>query len=520
MVNLLFQVRTLATAAFVSAAVFVSADSQTIDFETPNQLNDAIFGGDKKYFTITNEQSDGAGSQSFRFDYTTPDAFQSFTYDLPITIGDGTISLWFYDSVGAAGGPFPTKFGGSIILEDANSPADFLAVEIWDGPYPPASDPTPGAPNYFLSRGTSTPTVGSSFNSRYFGDRSVGWHNVVFTLSGASSTVSIDGISNSEGSPTPLTGPGTTGKTLRLRFMAWSPTNDGSSNWTIPPTPTYLAVDPDYVRYDDFTFTATTPSPASATQGFEGAPPTAEFDIASSPMVSGAVDNPLMHGFVPAFTVTTDQAHEGTQSAKFANQIPIKKGLTVDLSTIFANAGITSGQVSFRFYDSFGGDTGFDKMGGTVLVESVSDPTNYIGFEIWNGPYPTSDFNGGNKNYYAVRGGTPPGTPPVFFSNYFGDRSVGWHTVNVDLDSATSKFTIDGVENLNTTGLRTGPGLGTPGGIRLRFMIDSASVAGGGNYALNDELNQLYDLVKTPTYLYYDNLTIPVATSVQDWTVY
>lgn len=506
--------KTLAAVAFATAAAVAPA-VVTFDFEDPSQLDNALFGGDKKYFTTTTEQGD-ASANAFRFDYPTPDAFQSFTYDIPITMTDGTISLWFYDSVGPVAGFAPTKWGGSIILEDASAPADFLAVEIWDGAYPPSGDPTPGAPNYFLSRGTATPTVGASFNSRYFGDRSVGWHNVVFTLSGASSTVSVDGISNSEGAPTPLTGPGTTGKTLRLRFMAWSPTNGGAANWTTNPAPAALTIDPDYVRLDDITFTATAPAPASATQGFEGAPPTAEFDIPVSPMSSSAIDNPNMHGFVPAFEVATDQTHEGTQSAKFANQIPIKKGLTVDLSTA------TAGQITFRFYDAFGGDTSFDKLGGSVLVESISDPTNYIGFEVWNGPYPTSDFNGGAKNYYAVRGGTPAGTPPVFFSNYHGDRSVGWHTVTIDLSSASSKFMIDGVENLNGSGLRTGPGLSTPGGIRLRFMIDCASVAGSGNYALNDELNQLYDLVKTPTYLYFDNLSLPISapSAVQNWTVY
>ncbi|HMX62018.1 MAG TPA: hypothetical protein PKD58_03035, partial [Candidatus Sumerlaeota bacterium] len=200
--------KTLAAVAFATAAAVAPA-VVTFDFEDPSQLDNALFGGDKKYFTTTTEQGD-ASANSFRFDYSTPDAFQSFTYDIPITMTDGTISLWFYDSVGPVAGFAPTKWGGSIILEDASAPADFLAVEIWDGAYPPSGDPTPGAPNYFLSRGTATPTVGASFNSRYFGDRSVGWHNVVFTLSGASSTVSVDGISNSEGAPTPLTGPGTT----------------------------------------------------------------------------------------------------------------------------------------------------------------------------------------------------------------------------------------------------------------------------------------------------------------------
>lgn len=475
----------------------VPAAISPFDFETTSQLSASpVVSGDLSNFAIQSEQAQ-TGSGSLRFDYTVADPFQSFTYDIPHAgMTAGTISVWFYDALGSDVGF--NKYGGSIILENKNNPADFYAVEIWNGPYP-AGDPASNK-NYYLTQGNGSNAA--SFSSGYLGDRSIGWHQVVFTISATETTVSVDGISNANGSASPLKGPGAgtdASANLRLRFMAWSASNGGFGNWYANPTPqTALVPQTNYVYFDDLAITATAPAAASHTQGFEILSGTPEYDAAASFMVSSSYDNPYMSGFVPTFVATNAVAHGGTQSIAFSNAVPPFKSLDFDLATA------SPGELTLKFYDSLGNNTGFDKLGGAIMIEEVANPANFIALEIWNAPYPSGD---PVKNYYLTKG--TAGNPATSFSSgYFGDRSVGWQHVSIELLPGSSRIRVNGIENANGAGLRTGPGLNA--GIRLRLLADSPSCGGFTNHVTATELNYLY-LTKNATYVYYDNIVFPAA---------
>lgn len=486
----------------------------TFDFESAAQLDSTIVSGNESNFIRTTAQAQ-SGTNGLRFDYSTEDAFQSWTYDLPFTIQDGTISVWFHDSIGVDGASHPTKIGGSIILEDKDSPQDFLAVEIFNGPYPFSQ---PGAPNYFLTRGNAA--AASTFKSNYFGDRTIGWHQVVFTLAAAQSSVAVDGVQNADGLGV-VAGPGTN-KNLRLRFMAWSPTNGGSTtnanNWVNNPTPIAgVTIDPAYVTYDDLTITATTPTANSVTEGFEIVSGTATYDTPAVFMGPAAHDNPQMKNLVPQWGIVTEAAkvRTGAQALHFAGGSPLFKSLVFDLSAA------APGDITLAFHDALGADSAFDKVGGAVTIEQASDPRNFIALEIWNAAYPFSnDPSPGVPNYYFYRG-TGAGNPADFNSGYFGNRSVGWQNVTISLTATTSKIAVNGVENARGTGIVFGPGLND--GLRLRLIADSPSLGGGKNWAdpSYDELGYLY-LNKTASYVTFDDIVLPLpaGTSVGDWQLF
>jgi len=492
-------VRIAAVLLFGSAA----SAQVTYTFEGSNPLDSSLIGGDKSNFVTSTAQA-VSGSQSLRFDYSTPDPFQSWTYDMPFTIENGQISVWFYDALGD-NRDF-NKYGGSIILEDADTPGDFVAVEIWNAPYPGAEP----VKNYFITRGSAAGAT--TFRSTYFGDRSVGWHQVVFNLTPSASTVTVDGIENASGAGI-ISGPGTSDN-LRLRFMAWSASNGGFSNWTTNPAPsTGLAVTSDYVYFDDLTITATTPTAQSRTEGFEVVSSVATYDAPTEFMGPTGFDNPYMKGFVPQWGPNTNASfvRTGAQSFHFVGSDPTFKSLTFDLSTA------VPGDITLSFYDLLGSDVGFDKVGGSIIIEQVSDPANFIAAEIWNAPYPSAE---ATKNYFITKG-TSASQATTFRSGYFGDRSVGWQNVTISLTPTTSQIRINGIENANSAGILTGPGIND--GIRLRLMADSPSCGGFTNYRhpSTTELNYLY-LDKSQPYLLFDDvsLPVPVPSSVDGWMSY
>ena len=501
----------LATAALLAlSALGLHAPAQTVfDFETPDQLaNSALVSGDVANFPTTNEQG-LASDNSIRFNYATEDPYQSWTYDMPFAIDTGTVSVWFYDTRGADA-TFDT-YGGSIILEEVNNPANFLAVEVWNGPYPFGGDPSPGAPNYYITRGSATgPTT---FNSRYFGDRSVGFHEVVFNIQPSGSTVTVNGIENAGGTGI-ITGPAST-TPLRLRFMAWSASDGGFSNWVTSTTPSTLSVGPGYIYIDDLTVIATTPTANSRTESFEIVTGTATYDTAGEFMGSPANDNPFMAGLVPQWTPTTNATfvRTGTQALGFTGGQPLFKSLLFDLTDA------EPGSITLSFYDAFGPDSSFDDVGGAIMIEQTANPGNFLAAEIWNAPYPAAgDPTPGAPNYYITRG--TAGNPVTNFSSrYFGNRQVGWNTVEIVLTATESRIVINGVENSNGAGVITGPGLND--GIRLRLMADSPSCGGFTNYTLANELQYLY-LNKTTPYVYFDQLSLPVSSvlSVAHWLNY
>jgi hypothetical protein len=497
-------------AALLLGALLLPAPAQTVfDFESADQLGDSsLVSGDIANFVQTNEQA-LTGSESLRFDYSTPDAYQSWTYDIPFALESGTLSVWFHDALG--GNVDFDKFGGSIILEEIANPANFLAVEVWNAPYPASGDPSPGAPNYYVTRGNSGgPTT---FNSRYFGDRSVGFHQVVFTVAAGQSTVTVDGVENANGAGLIL-GPGSSAG-IRLRFMAWSASNGGFGSWVTDATPQAgFTIDTPYLAFDDLEVTAITPAADTRTEGFEIESGTATYDTPAEFMGPSLHDNPFMDNVVPQWNVTTDSGvvHGGAQALLFTNEDPVLKSIAFDLSAA------SPGQITFSFFDLFGPDASFDKVGGAIIVERISDPSNFIAAEIWNAPYPVSgDPTPGAPNYYATKGSA--GNPATDFrSRYFGDRVAGWNSATITLSATESRIAINGIENSDGAGLMIGPGLND--GVRLRFMADSPSCGGFTNYALVDELNYLY-LGKSEPYLYFDDVSLPVApAAVSDWALY
>lgn len=498
-------IRSSLVTSILTLAASTALAQTTFTFETPGQLTgSALVSGDENNFIQTTEQAQG-GTQSIRFDYTTPDAYQNWTYDIPFALQDGTISVWFYDSLG--GNTDFNKFGGSIILEDKDDPSEFLAVEIWNGPYP-GTDFNGGAKNYYLTRGFSA--AASTFRSNYFGDRSIGWHEVVFTISPTQSTASVDGVSNMNGTSATF-GPGSNDN-LRLRFMAWSASDGGFSNWSRDSSPTTGFTNTSaYVTYDDLTITATTPAAATRTEGFEIETGVATYDSPTIFMGPTGFNNPFMTALVPQWNPATAApfVRTGAQAIAYTNEDPVLKSLKFDLTSA------TPGEITFSFYDLLGPNVDFDKVGGAIMIQDISDPTRWVAAEIWNATYPSAE---PVKNYYATR--ATGGATTTFRSAYYGDRAVGWQDVRIVLTATESRILINNQENVSGAGLLTGPGLND--GIQLVLMADSPSCGGFTNYAhpSNSELNYLY-LTKTAPYLYFDNFSLPVApASVSDWSAF
>jgi hypothetical protein len=481
------------------------ACAQFFDFETDDQLEAApSASGDFAFFDETTSQALN-GTRSLRF--VEPDAvpFRSFTYEDPTGMTSGTITVWFYDADGFApvGNPFLARWGLSIVLEDADNPADFGAVEIVDLPY--------GGQGYYATEGNGDRLlVNDRFDSSLPGPRAVGWHRVDFDVSTSITLISVDG-----NTATQVAAPGGE-KNLRLRFMADSASVGGFDNWfTFAGGDTWPAP-PGLVLIDDIAFNQTAPSLTSATLSFEDSP--VDYDTVGSFMGPEANNNPFMHDFVNTFDVATTVAHAGTHAAYFSPGPSALKSVALDLAAL---DGATTQVITLHFYDALGADQGFDKVGGAVIVESGLDPADFIALEIWNAPYPLfTDV----PNYYLTARPVPSGSG--FYSGYFGDRAVGWHTVEIILTAASSRIVVDGIENDNGAGVIVGPGLDT--NPKLRLMGDSPSLGGFNNWldpALwtdpeSPELDGLY-FDNMADYVFYDDLDVPVPPNAAAvWTLY
>ncbi len=478
----------------------------TFDFESVDQFNgNTAVSGD---INLWEESTDVAltGSSSLRFTGAQPVPFRSFTYDLPIDIEEGTVSVWFYDTVGQGTGSF--TWGGSIILEDANNPGDFVALEINDLPYAGA----PGSLPYHASEGVVDRGLSADkYDSDSLAIRSVGWHQVVFTIAGGETSISVDGSPVAD----EVAGPGSLGTDLRLRFMADSASAGGFGNWTTAtegyPAPANL------VYFDDVTFSATAPSADTASLDFEddngsGDP---EYDTLEEFMVSSAYNEPNMQGFVHNFAPTTAFAHSGANSVSFTGEVAPLRNIVIDLSSA------SPGTITIPFYDTLGQDDALDKLGAAFIIEDGNNPEKFIAAEIWNAPYP---YAAAQKNYYLTT--RPAAFSSGFHSAYFGARSIGWQTLEIELTNTYSRMTINGIgsDGANASAIYNGPGLDS--NPKLRIMADSPTLGGFLNWQDSStwtdpdtpELDIL-DLEKNPDYVYLDDIQLPLPPSsgVADW---
>ena len=482
-----------------------------LDFETTGQLQNTIVGGDTALFTEAPGLSHGGGSKALKFSPPATQSYRSFTYDEPTGMTTGTITIWFYDVTGSTTvlSPLDATWGLSIILEDADNPSDFGAVEICDLPYG-ATRP------YYATEGSVNRLTPQTFDSSLPMTRSLGWHRVDFTVGQTITLISVDGAPASR-----CAAPGGE-KNLRLRFMADSASVGGFSNWTTNPGPSYPAA-PGKVYIDDIAFAETFPAAETRTLGFEGSGATADYDIVSEFMGPTPHSEPLMSGFVNTFDIGTTTTHAGTGAAVFANGTPPLQSLTFDLAGLDSS---TTQTATVWFHDALGAEGLADKLGGAIILEDGSNPANFIALEIWNFPYP---FDPGIPNYYLTARPFPSGNTgngSGFYSRYFGDRSIGWHKVEIVMNATSSRILVDGIENANGLGRVTGPGLNA--NPRLRIMADSPSMGGSDNYASNalwldptsPELNILY-LTKDADYVRFDDITLPLAvTATKAWMVY
>ncbi|MBX7246977.1 MAG: hypothetical protein K1X53_15880 [Candidatus Sumerlaeaceae bacterium] len=490
----------------------------TFDFESTNPLSSALVSGDKSYFGITTEQAK-YGSQSIKFVDPGPEYFESWTYDLPFSLTSGTISLWFYDANGTAtlqANPTLAKWGGSIILEDKNSPADFGAVEISELPY--------GGGRYYGSEGnTDRQTASFIFDSANFPLRTVGWHKVEFQIGATESIITVDGLAS-----TRVGAPGGN-KTLRLRVMDGSAGNGSAPvgtpglppgyqpNWYLTTVPFAPPTRNPWVSYDDLTISAQTPSAQTHTMGFEVSPtpPAESYDrnAIPFPVPISAYDNIYMKKFVNQWDVTTSASfvRTGTQAAYYRNPAPSFKSIAFDLSSVTAGNAVT-----LWFYDTRGPENSQTEFGGTVAIENGTTPSEFLGVEIWNFPYPASgDPTPGGPNYYLTRGSSS-GTPvDSFDSRIFGNRTISWHKVVITVNATDSTITVDGIGDAT----RKGPGLNK--NPKLRIMADSATAGGFANYTNVDELGHVYFATRSP-YVYYDQVIIndTPSAAVEDWSIY
>lgn len=477
----------------------------TFSFEEADPLAASLISGDKASFA-TDSTHARTGSKSVRFVGGPPAPFESWTYDVPFAITSGTITIWFYDARGESAvnfNPAAARWGGSVILEDADNPSDFGAVEICEFAY--------GGPAgaYYATEGSVDRGVaGDRFDSNSLPGRTVGHHKIEFVVGPAETIVKVDGQAADE-----IRAPGGDGRTLRLRIMADSATAGSSGNWvTSTATGPRVTLTP-WIYYDDLSFDAELPAPASHTMGFEVVSGTAEYDTAGEYMVAPAHDNPNMAGFVNQWDVITSTAvaRSGERAAYFAHPPATFQSLVFDLSA--AAPGTTA---TVWFYDAEGPSTVFDKFGGSVIVESGLNPAEFLAVEIWNAPYP---YGGGTPNYYLTKGSAGTPNSGMLYSRKLGDRGIGWHKVEIGLYADYSLLFVDGETDAEGTGIILGPGLDKSP--KLRLMADSATSGGFSNWVGVDELQTAY-VQSTDPYIFYDDITLPVAgnTSVADWAIY
>jgi hypothetical protein len=272
-----------------------------------------------------------------------------------------------------------------------------------------------------------------------------------------------------------------------------------------------------WIYYDDLSFEAELPAPAVHTQGFEIINGTPEYDQAGYFMGPTPSDNPFMRGFVNQWDVATTPTfvRTGSQSAYFRNSTPAFKSIVFDLSGAQPNTTAT-----VWFYDAKGALSQFPvfDMGGAIIVENATNPSDFLAMEIWTAHYPTNnDPTPGAPNYYLTRGQP---TPPVgnLFSRKFGDRSIGWHRVDIFLTNTTSQIFVDGVSNSDNGAPVFGPGLNS--GLKLRIMADSPTSGGFANYTTVNEVQANYFATLTP-YVYYDDISLPInQAGLHDWALY
>jgi hypothetical protein len=518
---LTFRGMALAAIAFGHLAAIPVQATVTFDFESTNPLSNSLVSGNRNYFAVTTEQA-RSGNQSIKFVEGGPEPFESFTYDMPIAMTSGTVSVWFYDARGLSAfqtNPFAAVYGGSIILEDANNPADFGAIEINELPY--------GGGRYYGSEGVvDRGVLGNKFDSISFPNRSVGWHQVQFHVTPTSSTIFVDG------QPAARVGAPGSNSNLRLRIMNGSAGNGSATpftpglppgyqpNWfttAVPFTSAYSGSSV-WVSYDDISFNAELPAVASHTQGFEIVSGTPEYDSAGFFMGPTPNDNPFMRQFVNQWDVTTTNTlvRSGNQAAYFRNAVPAFKSIVFDLSGAQPNTTAT-----VWFYDTRGSNNPtfpiFD-MGGAIMIENATDPSDFLAVEIWTATYPTSgDPTPGGPNYYLTRG-RPTNPIGSLFSRKFGNRTIGWNRVDIFLTNTTSQISVNGISDSDNSAPVFGPGLNS--GLRLRLMADSPTSGGFNNYTSINEVQVNYFQTLAP-YVYYDDISLPIPQAgVVDWAIY
>ncbi|MEI7633177.1 MAG: hypothetical protein WCK47_02730 [bacterium] len=513
--------RIIITFSFLVIAAHLSVranPSVTFNFDTDNPLSSPLISGNKQNFGTTTEQSHST-PQSIKYVDPAPEPFESWAYDAPFALTSGSVTIWFYDSRGAAAfNPYPpsAKWGGSVILEDKNSPQDFAAVEISELPY--------GGGRYYGSEGVvDRQTTGVKFDSASFPSRSTGWHKIMFEINAAQSLVYVDGQVSSR-----VGGPGG-GQVLRLRVMCGSAGNGSAPpgtpglppgyqpNWFLTPPGTAFAPPTamPWIYYDDLNIAAEQPLATIHTMGFEinsGPPPPEYVDTNAIPMGPDArdlYDNPYMDDYVNQWDVTTSVSRTGLRSGYFANHPPAFRSIAFDL------AGAANGsEAVVWFYDARGPESLQTKYGGSVMIESSLDRAEFMSMEVWNFPYPASgDPTPGGPNYYLTQGFK--GTYSNFYSRIFGNRTIGWHEVRIGLSDTYSTMTVDGYGDPT----KHGPGLDKSP--RLRLMADSPTLTGYSNYITANPLTNVFFETLEP-YIYYDDVTLPVElpSAVRDWSLY
>lgn len=481
------------------------------NFDGGNPLQSSLISGNVSSFQVTQEQS-RSGNSSLKFFYNKPNFFGGWTYNLPFTVQTGEITVWFYDDRGTestSSNLQTAEWGGSVILEDADNPGDFGAVEINNAT-------VNGENRYHASEGiTDRGTASSKYDSTSLPNRSKAFHQIRFTITPTATQISVDGIAASQ-----VAAPGSN-KNLRLRFMAGSPSNAGflvgsgglpsgyQPNYTLTATGSEMAsVNAEsWLYYDDLNITGVQPAANSHSMGFEINGTTPEYDTVSN-YSTPPNNNPQMAGFVAQWEVTDNPQYvkSGTQAAYFANKVPPFETIGFDLPGI--QAGST---VELWFYDTKGPAIDSDHLGASIMIEDADNPANFLAVEVWNFRYPVNE---NVPNYYLTKG-----TPLGFYSGQLGDRSIGWHKVEFVVSALSSQVKVDGITNADSNGPVYGPGANK--NLRLRLMSGSSVSGNFGNYTTVSELMTMYMASNDP-YVYYDDIKLPIAPSanVEDWQLF
>ena len=489
------------------------ASAQTVfNFDSVNPLNSPVVSGDVSNF-VTSTDFAQSGTNSLRFQDNSPESYESWTYTLPAGFLTGTVSLYFRSDIDAAPALAPNTWGGSFLLEDANDPSDFGAVEISNSTFGPFS-------KFWASEGSVDRLLtgaGNKFDSNSLQDRDANWHQLTFTITQTITTITVDGTPVDEvAAPGSEVSPGVP-RQLRFRHLADSPTNGGSQNYVTTPITNSFKAAVDRVFIDDFVVSQVTPSALTKSITFEVISGTADYDTPVIQSVSPKNDVPEQKGFVNKFVVgsTPANVHAGVGSASFSPGTKRLRQVVFDLSTA------SPGTINLKFYDALGNNADQNKFGGSIVIQDGITPSTWIAAEIWNFGFPlSSDPTPGAYNYFFSKSISPTGAS--FLSRYYGNRSVGWHNVDIVLTATTSKIVVDGIENSRVTdGVQFGPGLNNSP--KLLILADSASQGGGTNFIGVDELDAIYDdsaTITTP-YLYYEDLSLPIApSSVNNWSMY